>query len=249
MNNDITECIKCLQEKKMTIDAIDGKIDEERTAFEKKVAIERMKFEETLTPLKENSIKLSDEFNTLGQNTVSIRLGDLVNELSKLSQVSVSNIEVKIETNISFWGKHNLKKIAEMLDYIKMQSRWDVVLNDKSMDKQSFCYQMFFKLNLDEVQADGKTLLEHCTYEIKSSDYSDKYYTMLHIDRNIDDIILNIPLRDLAIGNTNAINEGKWYPSDLIMRAVINCVLRTSEEEKFNDGCKKRKLSLLSLIR
>lgn len=248
MNNDITECIKCLQEKKMAINDINTKINEERTAFEEKIAIERKKFEETLNPLKECSTKLSNEFNTLGQNIVAIRLGDLVNELSKLSQVSVSNIGVKTEINISFCGKHNLREIAEMLDYIKMQSRWNVVFNDKSMDKQSFYYQMFFKLNLDEVQADGKTLLEHCTYEIKSDTFSDKYYTVLHIDRNIDDIILNISLRDLAIGNTDAINEGKWYPSDLIMQAVINCVSRVSEE-KINSSCKKKKLSLLSLIR
>lgn len=249
MNTDITECIKYLQEKKMEIDDVDTKINEERRAFEEKVAIERKKFEDTLTPLKESSAKLSDEFNALGLKTVAIRLGDLVNELSELSQVSVSNIRVKIETNISFCGRHNLKKIAEMLDYLRIKGHWNVAINDKSKDKQSFYYDLSFKLNLDEAQADGKSLLHHCTYEIRPSVFSDIDCTILHIDRDIDDIILNIPLSYLAIGDIDAINGGKWYPSDLIMQAFINCALRVSEEEKLKDSCKKKRLSLLSLIR
>ena len=167
MNNDIIQCIKLLQERKAEIDAIDRKIDEERTAFEERVAFERKKFEEALNPLKEEVTKLSMNFDTIGQNVVPITLGDLVNELATLSDVDVSNIGIETKSNVEFWGKNSLNKILELFSYKNMQGRWEILLTDKSTSNPSFCYKMSFKLNLNAIQADGKTFLAHCMNEIE----------------------------------------------------------------------------------
>lgn len=241
MNNDIIQCIKLLQERKTEIDVIDRKIDEERTAFEEIVALERKKFEESLNPLKEEVTKLSMDFDTIGQNVVPITLGNLVNELAALSGVDVSNIGVEIKSNVEFWGKNSLNKILELFSYKNIQGRWAVVLTDKSTSNPSFCYKMNFKLNLNAIQADGKTFLAHCMNEIRYDSYLDKYYTILCVGRNRDDIILNIPLNSLFKKDHKGICDEKWYPTDLMRQAVINCVEKSQEKETSKK--RSRKLS------
>ena len=241
MNNDIIQCIKLLQERKTEIDVIDRKIDEERTAFEEIVALERKKFEESLNPLKEEVTKLSMDFDTIGQNVVPITLGNLVNELAALSGVDVSNIGVEIKSNVEFWGKNSLNKILELFSYKNIQGRWAVVLTDKSTSNPSFCYKMNFKLNLNAIQADGKTFLAQCMNEIRYDSYLDKYYTILCVGRNRDDIILNIPLNSLFKKDHKGICDEKWYPTDLMRQAVINCVEKSQEKETSKK--RSRKLS------
>lgn len=241
MNNDIIQCIKLLQERKTEIDVIDRKIDEERTAFEEIVALERKKFEESLNPLKEEVTKLSMDFDTIGQNVVPITLGNLVNELAALSGVDVSNIGVEIKSNVEFWGKNSLNKILELFSYKNIQGRWAIVLTDKSTSNPSFCYKMNFKLNLNAIQADGKTFLAHCMNEIRYDSYLDKYYTILCVGRNRDDIILNIPLNSLFKKDHKGICDEKWYPTDLMRQAVINCVEKSQEKETSKK--RSRKLS------
>ena len=245
MNDDIIQCIKLLQERKAEIDVIDRKIDEERTAFEGIVALERKKFEESLNPLKEEVTKLSMDFDTIGQNVVPITLGDLVKELATLSGVDVSNIGIEIKSNVEFWGKNSLNKILELFSYKNIQGRWAVVLTDKSTSNPLFCYKMTFKLNLNAIQADGKTFLAHCMNEIRYDSYLDKYYTILCVGRNRDDIILNIPLNSLFKKDHKGICDEQWYPTDLMMQAVINCVERSQEEEIPKDNVKKRSRKLL----
>lgn len=245
MNNDIIQYIKLLQERKAEINAIDKKIIEERTAFEEKVTAKRKEFEESLKPLKDNLTRLSGEFDTIGQNTVPISLGELVNELANLRGISASDIEIEIKSNIEFYGKCSLNRILELFRLKNMQGgRWDVILTDKSTNVPSFCYKMTFKLNFDAIQADGKTFFEHCTNEIRHNFYNDGNYTVLCIRKNRNDIILNIPLNSLLKGDYNGVCDEKWYPADLITQAVINCAERASKEEMPKGISKKRSRAL-----
>lgn len=238
MNNDIIERIKYIQRRKEEIDIIDKKINEERIVFEKQVAQERKKFEETLSPLKEYLNRLSKAFDALGKNIVSIRLGDLVEELAYLIDTDVSNIGVEIKSNVKFCGKTSLDTMSELFSNKKMQSYWDVLLIDESRDYPSFCYQMNFKLDLNEEQADGKTFLEHCSNEIMYDSYLNKCFTILCIGKNRDDIILNIPLNSLF----NSLCTEKWYPNDLIIKAIVNCLERDNIKEFYKSTSGTRRL-------
>ena len=240
MNNDIIQYIEFLQGKKAEIDVIDGKIDEVRTVFEEKVALERKKLEESLNPFKEELAKLSMDFDSVGQNVALITLGDLVKELATLSGIDVSNVGIEIKSNVEFWGKHSLNEILELFSYKNMQGRWEVLLTDKSTSKPSFCYKMTFKLNLNAMQADGKPFLGHCMNEIRYDSSINKYYTILSVGRNRDDIILNIPLNSLFKKDHKGVYDDKWYPTDLMTQAVINCTERSNNEEVSKDTSKKR---------
>lgn len=243
----IKENIKYLQAKKEELKSIKREIDEKRTAFEKDIEEKRKKFEESLEPLKESSNKASEEFYLLAGNKVSVSLEDLINELSSLTGISILNMGIEIETNVEYWGKYNLRRILELMnssnqnlnctDNYNKNNFWEITLfadkNTNSREKtQVFCYDMSFKLNLEELQSDGKPLLEHCSVKVHYDDMQVKYYTNLVIDKNIGSLNCNLSLNDLVKAEITEGYCGRWYPTDLLTQAVINCVERQKEEKQ-----------------
>lgn len=253
MNNYITEGVKCLQEKKMAINDINTKINEERVTFEEKIAIERKEFEKKISDdekefekamhtLRKKLEHLLSEFHLLYNDSTSVRFGDLINELSRLTGIKVSNIEVDINYNVVFNGGYTRHTINELLDSASISIRhggdesrpnFEVVLKDSTFgsdaDRCAFLYFIRSNVKLDEVQADGKMFLEHCT-ATKSVDYINferQEYTTLNVKKNIPDLILKISLKDLVRGS----DMKCWYPADIMKQAVINCVSRGNERE------------------
>ena len=112
----IKENIKYLQAKKEELENLKKKIADKRTDFEKNIEEERKRFEESLEPLKERSNRASEEFNLLASNKVCISLEDLITELSSLTGISFSDMGIKIETNVSYWGKHNIRKMLKLMN-------------------------------------------------------------------------------------------------------------------------------------
>lgn len=102
-----------------------------------------------------------------------------------------------------------------------------------------FCYLIHLNSTLSDVQADGKTLLEHCAVDVEHDMVDKNIYTSLNIKDNIDDLILRIPLNKLASDS----NAG-WYPADLMKQAIINCVEKCQEKEVSKDNVKKRSRKL-----
>lgn len=252
MENNINENVKYLQTKKEELERIKKEIEKKRTDFEKTIEDERRKFEEALSPLKESSNKVSEEFNLIAKNKVSVRLEDLVKELSNLTGISVFEIGIKFETNVGYWGRNNIKRILELMNSENQRLNcmggncnrnyhWKLRLfankneHPYEMDNQPFCFEMLFGLNLDEVQADGKTLLEHCTAETRYDDMQGSHYTVLVINKNIGDIILNLRLNNLVKEDSRE-RFNRWYPADLLTQAVINCVERQNEEKQQNSS-------------
>ena len=269
MEKNLRQNIEFLKEKKDELETIKKKIDGKRIDFEKTVEEERKKFEDSLKPLKESSNKVSEEFNLLAKNRVSVSLEDLVKELSNLTGISVFETGIKFKTDVGYWGRHNIKKMLELMDSENQRLNcmggnhdrnyyWELRLfankneHPYEMDKQSFCFEMLFRLNLDEIQADGKTLLEHCTAEIRYDEMQGSHYTVLVINKNIGDIILNLRL-DCLVKEDSRERFNRWYPADLLTQAIINCVERKKEENQqtpssiFKGKIKSRKIKLSPL--
>lgn len=264
----IKENIKRLQTKKEELECIKKEIDEKRTDFEKNIEDKRKKFEQSLEPLKESLTKASDEFNLLAGNKVSVSLEDLVKELSSLTGISILNMGIKIETNVGYWGINNKRRILELMnssdqhlnctENYNKNNFWEIALfADKNKNlrenTQVFCYCMGFKLNLEELQSDGKTLLEHCSAEVCYDDMQGSHYTNLVINKNIGSLNCNFSLYDLVKDEITKGYSSRWYPSDLLMQAVINCVERQKDEKQqtsssiFKGKIKGKKLRLSPL--
>ena len=233
MTNNINERIKELQEIKLEMDDINKRLDgdriifeerlaSERKCFEERIANERKRFEQMMDSLRERSINLSEKYTVLSLDTISIRLGDLVKELANLVGIDDKDIGVEVKNDCILDGEYNKSSIlSNKIKKYYWNDYWKVILflNKKY---QSFCYQMVFKLNLNDVQNDGKTLLEHCTVTVEHVGFGE-CYTFININKNIDDLVLNIPISDLIRDSATT-----WYPVELINQAVGNCVERSN---------------------
>ena len=86
----------------------------------------------------------------------------------------------------------------------------------------SFNYITSLSMDLDSIQADAKTLEEHCSV-VTRKNLGGKDYTELVVDKDIENIILGINLNLLCL-DTSA----TWRSADLFTQAVLNC------EERYN---------------
>lgn len=252
MNDDLRKRIEELQERKAEITSIERKREEtrvdfrkkifnERMAFEKRMSVEKDNYERSLVILDADRTKLFNEVRSLGKDLVSIKMGDLIEELAFLKDIDVSNISVVIDPIISFSGNYSMKQVSELINTIY----YDYIINlvveltgnceTNSSMMTLFTYLIRLNAKFTDVQSDGRTLLEHCTAKVIYDARAREYRTDLYIDRNINDLILNIPLSYLVRES-----ESNWYPADLMRQAVINCVERNNKEEVSKDISKKR---------
>ena len=228
------------------------KIAIERNEFEKKISNDEKEFEKVMHALRKKLKRLLSEFHLLYNDSVSVRLGDLINELFRLTEIKVSNIEVDTNYDVVFNGGYTRHTINELLDSASISIRhggdesrpnFEVVLKDSTFgsdaDRCAFLYFIRSNVKLDEVQADGKMFLEHCTAtrSVEYINFERQEYTTLNVKKNIPDLILKISLKDLVRGSDTKC----WYPSDIMKQAVINCVARSKEREASKK--RSRKLS------
>lgn len=242
MSNNLKERLEELQHRKDEKKIVDSRISDERTFFEKEVFLERKRLEEKLSPLKISSQKLGEEVDRLGKDTVAVRLGDLVSELINLAGINASDMVVKVKPAIVFGGKYSIEDIISQGKKHRFDcyiGNGEVVLSTYKTE-QSLSYSISFNIDLTEVQADGRTLLEHCSAKTRcgsikrrNGNYFFEDYTDLNIDKDIEELIVKIPLCNLAKESST-----NWYPTELIRQAVINCTERTK------NNCKKRSKSL-----
>ena len=99
---------------------------------------------------------------------------------------------------------------------------------------------MNFPLDLNEIQSDGKTLLEHVSAVAKYNELRGEVCTLLNLNKKIEYLNCNIELDNLIRSDDKDNNFNSWYPADLFTQAVVNCV-----EKKKYSNVKKKKLSLV----
>ncbi|MGN1379731.1 MAG: hypothetical protein ACI4XR_05025, partial [Bacilli bacterium] len=233
----IEETLVNLQAKKEELENIKNNINVKKNVFEQMIDEQRKKFEESLEPLKLSLNNTAEEFNLLSKEKISISLGDLINELSNLTGINDSNFGIKLKTDVIHWGKYNITKLLNIMnngnDDQKKYYYYLTLYADKSIhpykkENQLFCYEMIFALNFEEIQADGKKLLDHCSVERKFDDIQGLYYTELVIDKNISELNLNISLDNLIKDDLKE-PFNRYYPTNLLMQAVINCIENKKE--------------------
>lgn len=220
---------------------LEESIASDRRRLEARYRVEMYALEEKLKPLKEEYKKLSNILMFLEQSTVSVRLGDLMEELVSLTGIAEPSININTKTKpiFTFSGKCS-KEVSKLINTMNhgFDIEWMVLLHGKRLvrDPISFTYLIKSTSNLTDIQSDGKTLLEHCAVDIEFDVLMKRYYTNLYVGNNIDDLVLNTLLSDLVREDT-----ANWYPADVITQAVINCVEKSQEKDVFKK--RSRKLS------
>jgi len=180
--------------------------------------------------LKNESNKLNDAYKSLDELKeveIPVRLKDLIDEIYKLSNKNSNNVNVVLETSAFFHEPElTMKKMLNKIstNYRKEGYTFTLSIDDENNNIE---YIFTFPLRLEDKQADGKSLLEHCSviHLENSENYLDSISALI-IDKNIDEIILNIPLVMLTIKDNSPICTDR----DLFNKAVLNCAQRDYEK-------------------
>ena len=256
MDYDLEKRIEELRQKKEGIVAINSKEAEDRTIFEEEMAIKDKKhreemdvevdaLERSISALKLERERLSKEFKTLCGETVPVRLGDLIEELARLRCIDDTYIRVNIKPIISFDGLHYIDEITKLINtvYYDFTATLEITLacswctgarTGITSISRIFSYLIRTNSKFTDVQADGKTLLEHCDANVIYNTKTGKHSTDLVVSENIKDLVVNI-----SLGHMIRESDAEWYPADLITQAVINCVERSQEKEVSKKRSKK----------
>ena len=244
MNENLMERIEELQKCRERLTNIRADIAKEETDFAEHIKEERRKHEEKIKPMSKEVAKVRNRIYSLGWTPVSVRLGDLIDELVNLTGIDMSNVMINANVIqlLSLLGNRS-EEVSKSLNttYGNFRFNHGILISGKGTSSGSllFCYLIHLNSMLSDVQADGKTLLEHCAVDVEYDVVDKNIYTSLNIKDNIDDLILRIPLSKL-MSDSNA----GWYPADLMTQAVINCVERSQEKEVSKDNVKKRSRKL-----
>ncbi|MCI9233922.1 MAG: hypothetical protein HFH08_04935 [Bacilli bacterium] len=236
MENQLFNTIKELQQREQRLKSLDDQIENGRNENQKYLLEEKQRRENILRSLVQESEEEAKKLSTLfDQNVVSIALSDLIEELSKLSGISILNMKISVDFESTIYCGSDVSFSKDMLENAKLEyfsgknSANNTVsihiLGDNTLEEyeanQPFSYEITYPLNLREPQADGKTFFEHCSCHYNGlSSYS------VQVDRRIGDIICHIDMEKVIRGD-----EYNWKPSSLLMTAIMNCV----EQGKYID--------------
>ena len=256
MDYDLEKRIEELRQKKEGIVAINSKETENRTIFEEEMAIKDKKhreemdaemdaLERSISALKLERERLSKEFKTLCGETVPVRLGDLIEELARLKCIDDTYIRVNIKPIISFDGLHYIDEITKLINtvYYDFTATLEITLacswctgarTGITSISRIFSYLIRTNSKFTDVQADGKTLLEHCDANVIYNTRTGKHSTDLVVSENIKDLVVNI-----SLGHMIRESDTEWYPADLIKQALINCEEKSKEKELTTKRSKK----------
>ena len=163
---------------------------------------------------------------------VTLRLGDLIDELSQLSGIDKSNIEARFFTNIEIIGKKPVEKSFLVSSKVNNDSRiMSLSLSGGKLYRDNYfiyTYCLDTPMNLDEIQADGKTLYDHCEAvwgHIEDMEWKD-IYTYLAVYYDLDDIICHFDLNRIMAHEES---KNSLYPKKLLTRAILNCAFKNPE--------------------
>lgn len=217
MSNNISERLASYKQLQKEIIMVDEHLETQRKIFEKQ--------QQEMLNLQYQKINAA---NSLEGATV--RLGDLIKELSILSGIPKENITVDITSLLSYYGKYSKFELDSMLandnyNNIKNdQNILNITISGNQGTNDIFYSEILVPFTFDAIQFDGKPMHEHMDVVVKK-DIEGKIYTAYTVKEKIKNIIVTIPLEYLTYGESKT-----WYPADMFTTAIINCETKTNSK-------------------
>ena len=170
--------------------------------------------------------KRQQEVNDLTDSGIVVRMGDLLNEISRLTGFDRNEMKVNVDTLIAYYGKYDRFHLA----CLRADGRSDLAIRDEcnlsitisSGEKNSFCCflypNIYVPFDFNDIQADGKMMYEHMNVCHRVETNTNREYTTYVVDKDIDNLILNIPFEYLTYPDNM-----DWYPAYIFTQAVMHC--------------------------
>lgn len=133
-----------------------------------------------------------------GIETVSVRFGDLLEELKFVSGYDITNIKFNALT--AFAKADDIEETNREMKFFGSDLRIDFG-NEKFIFYVFNTFSGYIFGDLSDIQADGKTLLEHCSFENNGT-------KNLVVDKNIDDVICRFDLKKTFSWDASVDNDG-----------------------------------------
>ena len=178
----------------------------------------RREFEESLRDTKIYIKNNNEVLTAMKESTISVRVGDLLEELSKNSGIDIHDIECIMSTIIP---ADDLETITE--EELEMFEKYGdlfilnvLIYGEEEYKKESIEYKFSIPVNLLAIQADGESLFDRSS--VIPDYYEGESSFIIEADYNKEDVILNIPLETLAdIGKDKEQHE-------LFIKSLNNCI-------------------------
>ena len=155
---------------------------------------------------------------------VPVNFGDFIIALSEVSGVPIEKMNLEVISEDAFFeGDLSLDEVARKVN--PKTNSYSINILFKYGDKNSAVYSFKHPLDLKKIQADGKTLKEHCSVDhFMMPDYNPNEVvpaTYIKFDKEPEGLILEIP-KDM----TNR--------KDLLSMAVKKCGLLNQNQREMN---------------
>ena len=196
-----------------------------KTIRDKKIAYEKeaKKDKQKLDKLRLTKKKLSNK--SVKKKIISVCIGDLIKELAKLTNSSVNNIKLEVETGAVYMG-YKKKTMKQMLDCINEEKDEDLLtirIKDNTCENP-YHFLLSSKLDIFATLANKEKLAKYFYLEKEKCNYVtegfDVYTTLCIKEKVWDKIIYNLSLEELFLEE-----------NQFLQKAVLNCVNKKDEEK------------------
>lgn len=207
-------------------------LDEKVKALEEQITFFNKIFEQETSPIND---KLDEARQNLNKCILTykthIKLKDIINEISNITKINIKDIEISGHRSyVNYQPIESYKELSnkdEFIKYIAKNTKETVNVNINIYAKGQPPLNITFDGHLSDIQADGKTLLEHSKKRpvkvssfIRPEDHKKIEILGLFciIDKtSIENIICSFNLKQIVNFKNNCDN-------DLLSKAVIDCL-------------------------
>ena len=196
-------------------------------------------FEELLERINEKRSKIASlhrrlgaervELKSMHQEKLNVRLADFASEISKLSETNVLDMKIAVNTNIFVDDEEKLDE-----EFIKRHNNTNLEIvfeskSNKSNNNTPFSCRLYRPLDFNQIQADGKPLIDHCSIEKhpNASEFCEEKNVVV-VNKDIGDIICPFRVEEIIYEDFSSTCE----PSSLIKEVLVNCYNNQKELEK-----------------
>lgn len=229
MEKNVKECLDELRRKKQELKSASKDMTKKGKLYEEA----KTRYNEAIT----RKELLEDEIDNFSTSQIfQVRLGDLLEELSHLTNIPIEEIEVDLFFDA--WYKADINMNVEDMKAHLNVIRPGIVFNICSSNGHFEYFgtsKGYEKSELPIIQADGKSLFAHSSFKYANSIYFGKNFVAPVIDKDIEDIILKFNL-----GYLEKTDSAIWYPSELFIEAIINCLEKENQKQQQKVKTKKK---------
>lgn len=177
--------------------------------------------EKEIENLKKQLKKMEYDFDN---DNVQVNIGDLMDEIAKISKIRTKDLDIFINDIVYSWGKDSVQNIEKYVNAGEFTPMLNICIchklyagyRDGSSDctQSSIYYDKDIELNSRNITFKKGTLKDNVN--LTTSPYGIRF-------KNLRDLNIRMTLKELVV------ESDTWTPVDTMKKAVLNCLKKAKE--------------------